>query len=281
MAWTTRPEAGASESAVALRVRLFELIQGLQSGEEGAAEEIAGITALAERSGFDAVVRIGLFGRAVKAWMAQDGSLAQALDALVDRARLDGDGAMTALGLAMRAAFLAGPDGELASPEYDADLAEATVLLGAVDGPALERISAHTSCGIAFDYRSLWELGDEQYAAALNLGDGAEPGVRSTLLSAVMFNRAEAHVSWAGRMRQVGDETGVAELWQSWQSVQEKAADFELPVLWRSELWSLGQVMAAIAGIDVAREVGQRLAEMHAAGRAEPRARGHLMLADA
>ena len=70
MAWTTRPEAGASESAVALRVRLFELIQGLQSGEEGAAEEIAGITALAERSGFDAVVRIGLFGRAVKAWMA-------------------------------------------------------------------------------------------------------------------------------------------------------------------------------------------------------------------
>ena len=281
MAGITGAEAGAVDDPVALRVRVFDLIQGLQSGDEAAAETIAEITASAERAGFDRVVRAGLYGRAVEAWMTQDGALADALDDLVGRSRLDGDGAMVALGLGMKAAFLPGPGGETASPEYDGDLAEAAVLLGAADGPALERISAHTSCGIAFDYRSLWELADEQYAAALKLGDGAEPGIGRTLLAAVMFNRAEAHVCWAGRLRQVGDDKGVAERWESWQGVAAMAADFELPPLWRGELWALGQLMAAIAGFDVSGETGQRLAEMRADSKAEPRAQGHLELADA
>jgi diguanylate cyclase (GGDEF)-like protein len=281
MAATTGAGSDEIEGPTALRVRIFELIQGMQSGEDGAAEAIARITALAERSGFDRVVRAGLYGRAVETWMSQDGGLADALDALIGRSRLDGDGAMVALGLGMKAAFLSGPEGEMASPEYDGDLAEAAVLLRAADGPALERISAHTSCGIAFDYRSLWELADEQYAAALRLGDRAEPGVVGTLLAAVMFNRAEAHVSWAGRLRQVGDAKGVAERWSAWQAVSAMPPGVELPFLWRSELWALGQLMAAIAGLDVSREVGQRLAEMSATGSAESRARGHLILADA
>ena len=281
MGSTDRVQPVEIDSPAALRIRIFELIQDIQSGDPQALEETARIRVAAEKSGFDRVVRAALFGQAVAAWMEQDGGLAKALDVLIGRSRLDGDGAMTALGLGMRAAFLAGPDGELASPEYEGDLAEAVVLLQSDEGPALERISAHTSCGIAFDYRSLWELADEQYGAALSLGEQAESGVGEVLLAAVMFNRAEAHVSWAGRLHQVGDDEAVEARWKTWQAVAEIPEGLELPTLWRNELSALGELMRALARFDVRPEVDERLRELDLSDRDEPRARGHLLLARA
>ena len=267
------------------RVRAFEVIQELQAGDERALAELQLITSTAEAHGWDRVVRVGLYGRAVAAWVANSSSLAGHVDALVDAGRDAGDPVVTALGLAMRAAFVV-DGGPAASPAFDEDLAEAVVLLEdaqseAAAGSALELISAHTGCGIAFGYRFLWELGDGHYEAALALAPLAEPGIGDTLLAAVMFNRAEEHVSWASRLREIGDAEGLAERWQAWAEVFDRAATFDMPPAWDAERRTLGLLMAAIAGRDVAGEAERLLWQTSTGDRPDSRAAGHLELARA
>jgi diguanylate cyclase len=270
------PVAGPAEA----RLRAFELIQRLQAGDPSAAAELAGMIPVAESHGWHAVVRIALYGRAVHSWTIQSPSLGANIDALIEVSRRDGADCDTALGLALRAAFVIDGDGP-ASPAFDDDLAEAVVILEHVDADALERISAHTACGIAFDYRSLWELGDAQYVAALQLAAEAEPGIGDTLLAAVMFNRAEAHISWASSLRQLGDAEGVAGRWRAWADVAERSTTFAMPDAWHAELMTLGHLMAALSGLDVSADVERALADMEAADSPDPRAIGHLKLARA
>ncbi|MGN6524205.1 MAG: hypothetical protein ACTHMZ_13550, partial [Actinomycetes bacterium] len=206
---------------VEARLRGFELVQLVQAGATGAAEELRQLEGVARAASWDEVVRIALYGAAVTAWIEQQDRLTQALDTLVDTARCDGDSCFEAIGLAMRAAFV--HDGTRpASSLTDAALAEAIVLveeLPRMPGRALELITAHTACGIALDYRSLWELGDQQYAAALAHADDAEPGIGETLLAAVMFNRAEALVAWASALVQLEDRTALSLVRRAWAAV--------------------------------------------------------------
>ena len=187
---------------------------------------------------------------------------------------------MAALGLGLRAALVVGEGGP-ASASFNHDLAEAVVILDDVEGGALEKISAHTACGIAFDFRSLWELGDEQYAAALRLTDEAEAGIGDTLVAAVMFNRAEAHVSWAAWLRQLGDSDGLAARWAAWSDVAARSRSFAMPGAWHVELMTLGHLMAAVAGVGRAAEVQEVLGEVEEAGRGDSRAASHLVLSRA
>ncbi len=271
-----QPLTGRAEA----RLRAFELIQDLQSGRGGAASELAGLATAAADAGWPEVARLGLYGKAVDSWLKQSPTLCADVDALVATAGEGGDQCLVALGLAMRAAFVADGSGP-ASPAFDQDLAAAVVMLEHTEAGALEMISAHTACGIALDYRSLWELADEQYASALRLAAHAEPGIGDTLLAAVMFNRAEAHVSWASRLRQLGHDDALAERWRSWADVVARSVTFTMPDRWYSELMTLGQVMAALAGVDVSADVRRALAELPATGRRDPRAVGHLKLAAA
>ena len=269
-----------SDDPAGARLRAFELIQLVQAGEPSAAVELTGLTTSAQARGWPDVARIGLYGRAINSWITQDQSLGADVDALIEAGRRDGADCITALGLALRAAFVIDGGGP-ASPAFDHDLAEAAVILDDVHGDALELISAHTACGIAFDYRSLWELGDEQYVAALGLADEADPGIGDTLLAAVMFNRAEAHISWASRLRQLGDAEGLAQRWQTWTDVADRSVTFPMPDAWRAELMTLGHLMTALSGLDISAETERVLAEMEVAERRDPRATGHLKLARA
>ncbi|HWE54930.1 MAG TPA: GGDEF domain-containing protein [Acidimicrobiales bacterium] len=263
------------------RIRAFELIQEIQTGAPGAPGELEALIGSARDEGYGEVVRVGMFGRAVRSWIEQDPSLARDVDALVSVSRKDGDDCMTALGLAMRAAFVVegilGP----ASPAFDGDLAEAVVLLESAEGEALEMMSAHTACGIAFDYRSMWELGDEQYAAAIARAGRADPGVGDTLLAAVMFNRVEAQVSWASRLRQLGDQVALADRWRAWGAVMARSGAYGMPAPWLTELEALGHLMAAVTGAAPVDVADQMLATLRAEGRDDPRTSGHLELAGA
>ena len=267
------------------RVWAFEVIQELQSGDERARSELQLLTSTARAHGWDRVVRIGLYGRAVAAWVDSAPALVDRVDDLVGAGRQARDAAMTALGLAMRAAFVV--DGDRAgSPAFDDDLAEAVVLLenARADDPsgnALELISAHTGCAAAFDYRLLWELGEEHYEAALALAPNAEPGIGDTLLAAVMFNRAEAHVSWASRLRELGDAAALAQRWQAWGDVFARSRTFRLPPAWDAELETLGLLMAAISGQDVAGEAERLLYRDRSPDGLALRTAGHLELARA
>ncbi|MDE3203153.1 MAG: GGDEF domain-containing protein [Acidobacteriota bacterium] len=275
------------------RLRAFALVQDVQGVDPAARHRLAELTAEAAEAGWPEVVRVGLLGRAVDAWFRQDPSLDTALDELISTGRAHGDRCTLALGLAMRAALKACGT-EPPSEVTDQGLAEAAALLdefGSVGDPAapsgrrlrdpgaLELISARTACGIAFDYRSLWELGEQQYAAALDLAGVVEPGIGDTLLAAVMFNRAEAHVTWAGWLYQVDDVEGLARRGEEWEQLARASVRFAMPANWHAELEALGHLMAALTGRDVADSVAGRLAELEGDGAGEPRPVGHLKLA--
>lgn len=274
-----------------VRVRAFELIQEIQGGAPGAAAALADLTREAHEQGLAHVARIGMFGHAVHSWFTNSPSFEADADALVGEGRRSGDRIMLALGLSMRAAFGTGvavADGDgPASARHDQDLAEAVVILETSSpghDEALEMISARTATGIAFDMRSLWELGDEQYGAAAELADRAEAGVGETLLAAVMFNRVEAQVTWAARLRQLGDLRGLEGRWRAFASVECQSNRFAMPDAWRTELKALALLMAAIAGRDVAREARRRLESLEGPAGTGPenrRAFGLLSLAAA
>jgi len=267
------------QDRAAARIQMFRLIHEVQTAAADAAGEISRLLAHAERRQWADVARLGLFGEAVAAWFTGDEAMSEATEAFLERSLSDGDGLMTALGLAMRSSRATTRDDPLLAAAADADLARAVVLLENAGGGALERITARTACGIAFGDRSFWELADEQYAAALaeeRLGDA---GRISDLLAAVVYNRAELQVAWASTLRQVGDVHLVAERRAIFDTATETAADFPMPAAWRTELAALGVLLAAVAGEDRADEAKEVLGELAASPAPAPRAVGHLQLA--
>jgi diguanylate cyclase (GGDEF)-like protein len=244
------------------RIRAFELVRDVQAADPGADSEIARLLARAEHEGWPDVVRGCLYARAVSAWFAGADGLSEIIEALLLRSVDDGDNVMVALALAMRAARGTTGDDPAAAAAADADLARAAVLVEEGEGGTLERISAHTALGVAFGDRGLWELGDEQHAAVFTIAKSKAPGTLDYVLAAVVYNRAEVQVSWACRLRQLGDSAGVAERLQIWEEVSAATSSFSVPEAWRTELAALGVLLAAIAGEDRAEQARTMIAEL-------------------
>jgi diguanylate cyclase (GGDEF)-like protein len=268
----------------AARLHAYELIHALQAGSPDAAAELEALTAQAEATGWSQVALIGLFGRAVAAWLSGDGTQRQYVQTLLERAEHDGDRVMVALALAMRSDrgfWGAGRPTETLTPADDADLAKAAVMLETAEGAALEVITARTACAIAFGNRWLWELADEQYATALALGAAEPPGSVDIVLAPILFNRVEEQVAWASTLRQLGDTAGVTARWHSWRAAAEASHSFPMPDAWRTELASLGTLLAAVAGEDVTAEAKAAMGRRDGDRSREPRAIGFLLLAAA
>jgi len=267
------------EGPEAARARAFRLVHDIQAGDPKAVADLSALKQRAEAHGWGDVERACLFGDVVTAWFGRDKGLADAIEVLLQRSQRDGDHVMTALALAMRADRSSAGEGSFSPSAPDADLARAVVMLEDADGGVLERISAHTACGIAFGNRWLWDLGNDQYTTALAIGAQAELGELDFILAPVAFNRSEDQVSWAGVLRQLGDADGVAERQRAFAVASAAASRFAMPAPWRHELAALGTLMAAIAGADVAVEARQRLAELVPGPAPSARAAGHLKLA--
>jgi diguanylate cyclase (GGDEF)-like protein len=258
------------------RLHVFRLVESVQAGEPQAADELDAAVGRAITEDWPEVVRVGLFGQSVAAWLRRDGTAAECARRLLERSRADGDRVMTSLALALSATFF---DEHLLPSEQDAALAKATVMLDSAEGPALERITAHTACAIAFTNRWLWELGDEQYACALAVAAAEPPGTVDLVLTPVIFNMAEIQVSWASTLAQLGDTDGVADRGELWASASGPARSLDIPEAWRRELDSLGLLLEAIAGRDVAEQARTTLDSLADHEHLEPRSAGHLKLA--
>ncbi|HUZ22081.1 MAG TPA: GGDEF domain-containing protein [Acidimicrobiales bacterium] len=273
------PATAAQPDRQSALARAYRLIHDIQATIPDAATELSTLVARAELLGWGDVVRAGLFGRVVGAWFTRSGDTSAALAELIERSTLDGDDVMLALGLAMRADQGVSGDDSSTATSRDADLARAVVLLEQAESGPLERISAHTACGNALYTRGLFELCDEQYAAALAVGASLPPGTVDFLLAPIMFNRAEIQVAWSSMLYQLGDSKGVSERWSSWNALRAAATSFAMADSWRVELAALGLVLGAMTGEDTAGEARRLLEETLSTQPDEPRSAGHLRLA--
>ena len=272
------PSPATSTARAAARIEAFELIHRMQAGDPGAEGELARLSTAAADADWGEVVRIAMFGDAVAQWLQRGAQLSRAIDRLHTRCVADGDTVMTALALSMRSDRGGVGDDPILAAAADADLAKAAVMLENASGGALERVSAHTACGIAFGNRWLWELADEQYGAALALGDAEPAGTLDQVLAPVVYNRAEAQISWASTLRQLGDVDQVAVRRRAWEVATAAAGAYAVPESWQLELDTLDVLLSAIAGDDRGGDARAMLAA--SAGReVGPRAAGHLQLA--
>jgi diguanylate cyclase (GGDEF)-like protein len=262
-------------------VRAFRLIYEIQAAMPGAVDELAELAGSAVRLGWDEVVRAALFGEVVTAWFTGKGDQSAAIAALMARSVRDEDPTMLALALAVRADRTVANDDPTAVATAEDDLAKAVVLLELGRGGPLERISGHTACGMALVNRWQFELGEEQYRTALEIGRNEAPGTVDFLLAPVAFNLAEAQVSWACVLRQLGDTAAVSARLRAWKAALRQAAAFQMPEIWRAELGALGLLLAAVARRDSAAEARRRLKHLSGADAEGSRAARLLRLAAA
>jgi diguanylate cyclase (GGDEF)-like protein len=240
--------------------RAYELVVDVQSPVPGAAEEIQRLIKEAQERGWNDVVRVALFAAAVAAHDRSAPERLAAIQRLLVQAEQDGAAVMVALALAMRASETGAGDPNFALAADD-DLARATVILETVaEGNVLERISAHNSCAQAYSARWLWELCDEQYAAAMKLAPDTPAPWSRLVLPAIVYNRVEMQVDWACVLRQLGDRAGVVERRLTWETAMTTALTVEMPAQWTVELESLGLLLSATAGLDVADAARAKLA---------------------
>jgi diguanylate cyclase (GGDEF)-like protein len=243
-------------------LRAYELVVDVQSSSEGAAEAIDELLAQARENRWPEVVRITLFAASVAAKVVGHGDLRTTIAQFLAQAEEDRAPVMVALALAMRAGRGVDDDDPQLALTAEEDLARATVILESSDGPVIERISAHNACAQAFGERWLWELCDEQYAAALKLAPDPLPSWAQLVLPAIVYNRAQMQVDWASVLRQLGDVASLTERWHTFQTVMLTVPDVGMPDPWAIELEALGTLLAAIAGQDTTERSREQLASL-------------------
>ncbi len=257
----------------------FQLAYEAQAGSPGVPGEIGALASQAEREEWPEVTRACLFARAVVGRTDGEATAMSAVADLVEQSVAAGDQVMLALGLGLRAneAFSgADPNGAMSR---DADLARAVVLLERAEGCSIEHLAAHKVCGVAFSTRSLFELGDAQYRAALAAGEQQAPGSSDAVLAPIACNLAETQVCWAAMLRQLGDSSGVAARWRSWMEASRLMSSFSVPPGIRLELDALGLLLEAIAGQDTAARARRALEDGLQAGSCNARCKALLALA--
>jgi diguanylate cyclase (GGDEF)-like protein len=238
--------------------RSFWLVREIQGGgtEPSAIDKMLD---LAERREWPEVVLAALYAACVLARETGDGSLPEAIERLRLRAEADSDPAMLALALALRARVTAQSRESTRWVAADDDLARATVMLESGQGGAKQRASAHNSCAIVYGQRRLWELEDQQYAAAEELLADCQD---SPLPSTVLYNRAELQLDWACAMREIGDADGVRQHCRAGAATSAAAKEVPgMPSSWRHELIVNDLLLAAVGGADVADEARRLLTE--------------------
>lgn len=262
-------------------VRAFRTVHDVQAGIPGAQDVLAELAARARDEGWDDLERACLFGEAVRCWITGAGGTAAPVDVLVRQSSEARDDVMLALGLALRSDEGFSGEGLSRTALHDGDLARAMVLLEQEQerGRPCERISAHTACAIALGNRWLFELSHEQYEAALTIGTSEPKGSLDFLLAPIRFNLAEAQVSWASKLYELGDGPGIEARLASWNEVVSEAEAYAMSESWQVELEALGIVLQGLAGHDVVDQATRLLSLLGDSPGTEGRAGGLLRLA--
>jgi diguanylate cyclase (GGDEF)-like protein len=285
------PEMGPPAERTAARLTVHGMMEAVQWG---LAPPLAIIAGVVESGDINRWYEVSVIGRCAAALVVEagrtwpggghigqvrradaTGSSDDASDERVEdmrrRAESARDPALLAMALAFRSAFLlrrARREGRtIAGPE--ADLAGAVVLLERGDGGALERIGAHTACGVAFSMMAAWELALRQYEAAASIdpvalephlaGDDEAVGAPAR---ALVYSLVEMHVNQACARRVAGDLVGSLSSAQA--AIDQLEAVQASPAGWASsrlvELESCGLLARALGGEDVSAQAADALA---------------------
>ncbi len=229
----------------AARSEAFDLIEAVQDGDGQAAGAIERLLEHAATHVWPEIVRLALHASAVRALIDRDPQLPAIIERLFASAEADADVVMMALALTWRA-FPAVTGGDPArSPQADADLARASVLLESAPATR-EAAAAHVACAIGYTDRRLWELADEHHACAQRTFT-TDPKLHGLLA----YNRAETQLRWACAMSEVGDREGLETHCRAGLAAAVAARHMAIPTGWRRDTEVMGLVLDAITGRDV------------------------------
>jgi GGDEF domain-containing protein len=168
--------------------------------------------------------------------------LATDLDELVDQATALEAPALLALALGLRA-LAASAVGDTA--RLMADASRAVALLDDATQPPLDRCTGYVVVGAAFNTLRLWELVDELYTLAGELGPLCEGPAQAAAIAA---NRVLTKVEWAVALLEYGDETAARHLLDQAVAAVPHALTQELPPLWRRDVEALAVVAGLLTG---------------------------------
>lgn len=230
----------------------------------GTAEEFAAMVAEGERRSWPDVVRAGLYGLVRHAAEPAGAEPGPQIERLIDKARADGDLDMLALALAWRAWVAVARRGDV-DDRADDDLAKAAVMLEPAEGDPVIRATAHFRLAFSFLQRRLWELADEQFAAAEAMVDAVDPYTRDPLLhrAALAYDRVLVQLDWACALRELGDRHGIAARRDAQIGAIAAAESIDMPFEWRQDIKMAALVLDLVAG-------GERLETARAALEALP-----------
>ena len=156
------------------------------------------------------------------------------------RAEAAGLPALQAVALAIRA-LAAGADSVLLL----ADASRAVALLDDNSQPALDRCTGYVVAAAAFNTLRLWELVDDLYTQAQELGEHCEV---PAMAAAIAVNRVLTRVEWALALIENGEAAeGRARLAEAAAAVPAALA-LDLPPLWRRNVEALDLVARLLDG---------------------------------
>src|SRR4051794_36212085 len=233
-------------------LRAYHLVEEVQTDRmvDARAEIAAGIATAEPGS---ELRRTLLYADAVDSVVNQPERVAEAAKALIKACELDGDPALHAAGLGIRAETEVRA-GDISSALHDT--ARASVLLER-PGVALARASGLISVAETYGTLSLWELGDEMYDAAESL----LPECEDQLLEPVtQINRAISRFWWAAALLEVGESPAAAGLDRVVEPRRDVGA-LPMPDVWRRMLLASVTARRVLLGVADTDEVALLTAE--------------------
>jgi hypothetical protein len=250
-----------SDARRAAYLAAYDLLEAVQSEDHaGAVARLPQAAQQADVSGWPEVEFVLAAAEIVYLVTRPDGSpeLPTALDALVGRAEALGLPAFLAMALGLRAlAASAAAD----TTGLLADASRAVVLLDVDRQPALDRCTAYVVTAASLNTLRLWELVDELYSHAAELGPLSDAPAQA---AAVATNRVLTRLEWALALLENGDDDAAAQQLSRVSEVVPLALAEQLPSLWRHNVEAAAEVVRLLRGEDPDVRATSR-AELHAA----------------
>jgi diguanylate cyclase (GGDEF)-like protein len=242
------PGAGTIEVGDDAGSRLGAWRRPFECDLPGTRQEFEQMLQVAELREWPEVRRASLYGVLRH---AAEGSPPDALpvaNALLEVSQRDGDLDMVGLALAWRAWLATSGEGRSA---VDEDLARAVVLLERPDGDPVVKTTSHFRVAFCMWERRMWELADDQLAAAEVMVDEVDPLHRDPLLhrAALCLDRIMLDLDRALTLRQVSDDQGVAARREAQAAHISASARLDMPDSWRAHIAVAALVTDVLAGV--------------------------------
>jgi diguanylate cyclase (GGDEF)-like protein len=236
-----------SDARRAAYLAAYDLLEAVQSEDHaGAVARLPQAAEQADISRWPEVEFVLAAAEIVYLVTRPDGSpeLPAALDALVQRAEALDLPAFLAMALGLRA-LAASTAADTTS--LLADASRAVVLLDDDRQPALDRCTAYVVTAASLNTLRLWELVDELYSHAAELGPLSGAPAQA---AAVATNRVLTRLEWALALLENGDDAGAAQQLSRVSDVVPLALADELPLLWRQNVETAAEVVRLLRGED-------------------------------